>query len=73
MDSSSSSSSFDSSSQSTSQKQVKITDVAITDENMALNVLVGFLEMAHKKGAFTFEESAKIWECITKFRPAASK
>ena len=50
------------------QKQVKITDVEITDENVALNILVGFLEVAHKKGAFSFEESAKIWECIKRFQ-----
>jgi ABC-type proline/glycine betaine transport system substrate-binding protein len=50
------------------QKQVRITDVEITDENVALNILVGFLELAHKKGAFSFEESAKIWECIKRFQ-----
>ena len=49
-------------------KQVKITEVEITDENTSLNVLVGFLEIAHKKGAFSFEESAKIWECIRVFQ-----
>lgn len=54
-----------------SQKQVKITDVEITDENTALNVIVGFLEIANKKGAFSFEEAAKIWECIKKFKPPA--
>lgn len=53
-------------------KQVKITDVEITNENVALNLLVGFLEMAHKKGAFSFEESAKIWECIKRFQSAGS-
>ena len=51
----------------TQPKQFKITEVEITDENVALNVIVGFLELANKKGAFSFEESAKIWECISKF------
>ena len=50
-------------------KQVKITDVEITDENVALNIIVGFLELANKKGVFSFEESAKIWECIRAFQP----
>jgi len=49
-------------------KQVRITEVDITDENVALNVIVGFLDVALKKGAFTFEESAKIWECIKMFQ-----
>ena len=51
-----------------SQKQVKITEVEIVDENTALNVIVGFLEIANKKGSFSFEEGAKIWECIKKFK-----
>ena len=55
-----------------SQKQIKITEVDITDENVALNILVAFLEMAHKKGAFSFEESSKIWECIKKFQSSSS-
>ena len=57
---------------SSAQKQVKITEVEVTDENVALNVLVAFLDLAHKKGAFSFEESAKIWECIKKFQAATS-
>ena len=52
-----------------SQKQVKITEVEIFDENTALNVIVGFLEIANKQGAFSLEEGAKIWECIKKFKP----
>jgi hypothetical protein len=56
--------------QSPQPKQVRITDVEITDENVALNIIVGFLEVAHKKGAYSFEESAKIWECIKKFQVA---
>jgi hypothetical protein len=48
-------------------KEVKLVDVQITDENIALNVLVSFLSLAQKRGAFTIDESAKIWECINKF------
>ena len=43
------------------------TDVAITDENTALNVMVSYLHLAHKRGAFNIQESAKIWECIQIF------
>jgi hypothetical protein len=48
--------------------QQKLTDIKITDENVSLNVLIGFLNMAQKRGAFAFEESAKILECIKCFQ-----
>ena len=47
----------------------KLVDVEIKDENIALNMMVSFLSLAQKRGAFTFDESAKIWECIQKFTP----
>jgi glutathione synthase/RimK-type ligase-like ATP-grasp enzyme len=48
-------------------KEVRLVDIPITDETVALNVLISFLSLAQKKGAFTIDESAKIWECINKF------
>lgn len=53
------------------QKEVKITDVLISNENTALNVMVSFLTLAHKRGAFGIDESAKIWECIKMFQKPA--
>lgn len=50
------------------QPQVRLVDVPITSENTALNVMVGFLNLANRRGAFTIDESAKIWECIEKFK-----
>lgn len=50
------------------QKEIKLVDVPITDENVALNVMVSFLSLAQKRGVFSFDESAKIWECIQKFQ-----
>jgi len=50
------------------KKEIKIVDVSVTDENIALNLMVSFLSLAQKRGAFTIEESAKIWECIQKFQ-----
>lgn len=50
------------------QKQVKLVDVEIKDENTALNVLVSFVQHAHARGVFGIQESAKIWECINKFQ-----
>ena len=50
------------------QKEIRLVDIPINDENVALNVMVGFLNVAHKRGIFTIDESAKIWECISKFQ-----
>ena len=50
------------------QKEVRLVDVQISDENIALNVMVSFLTLAHKRGSFSIDESAKIWECIKMFQ-----
>jgi hypothetical protein len=54
--------------ESIAQKEIKLVDVQIKDENTALNVMVSFLSLAQKRGVFTFDESAKIWECIKVFQ-----
>lgn len=46
----------------------KLIDIPVTDENAALNILVGFIDVAQKRGIFNLEESHKIWECIKKFQ-----
>jgi hypothetical protein len=48
--------------------EVKLVDIPIRDENTALNVMVSFLSLAQKRGSFSFDESAKIWECIKMFQ-----
>jgi hypothetical protein len=48
--------------------KVRLVDVVIADEVMALNVMVSFLNLAQKRGAFSLDESAKIWECVKKFQ-----
>ena len=50
------------------QNEVKLVNISITDENTALNVMVNFLSLAHKRGAFGIDEAAKIWECIQMFQ-----
>ena len=45
------------------QNEVKLVNIPITDENTALNVMVNFLSLTQKRGAFEIDESAKIWEC----------
>jgi hypothetical protein len=44
-------------------------NVQVADENVALNLMVSFLNVAQKRGVFSFDESAKIWECIQRFIP----
>jgi hypothetical protein len=70
MDSTSTSTST-SSSTATGDKETKLVDVEVTDENVALNVLVSFLNTAQKRGAFSIDEAAKIWECVKKFQKKA--
>jgi len=48
-------------------QEVRLTDIEVTDENMALNILVSFLGVAQKRGTFSIAESAKIFECVQKF------
>ena len=48
--------------------KMKLVDVPVDNEPMALNLMVSFLNLANKRGAFTIDESAKIWECIKKFQ-----
>ena len=51
----------------TQERNVRLVDVAVTDQNVGLNLMVAFLNLAQKRGAFTFEESGKIWECVNAF------
>ena len=54
--------------QSSLKKEVKLVDIPVTNENEALNMMVSFLTLAHKRGAYTIDETAKIWECIKMFQ-----
>ena len=49
-------------------EQIKLSDIKIESEPIALNVMVQFLTLAHKRGAYSLDESAKIWECIKMFQ-----
>ena len=49
-------------------QEINVLDVPVTSENVALNILVTFVNLAQKRGAFNLKESAKIWECIEKFQ-----
>lgn len=47
--------------------EVRLVDVKVSDQNVALNLMVSFLSMAQKRGVFGIDEAAKIWECIKMF------
>jgi len=68
--SSSSSSTSTSTNTSTSSPEatVRLVDVEVTSEIVALNLLVSFLNLAQRRGVFSIDESAKIWECVKKFQ-----
>ena len=50
------------------KKQTRLVDVPVTNQNEALQLLVTFLHLAQKRGAFTLDESAKLWECVKYFQ-----
>ena len=50
------------------KQQIRLTEVEIDNEITALNMMVQFLGLAQKRGVFTIDESAKIWECVKKFQ-----
>jgi hypothetical protein len=51
--------------------QPRLVDVEVTSEIVALNLMVSFLNLAQRRGIFSIDESAKIWECIKKFQKAS--
>lgn len=54
------------------EKKVNLDDLKVENQEMALNLMGQFLELAQKRGAFNFQESAKIYECIKFFVPVPS-
>jgi len=47
-------------------------NMEVTNETVALNMLVSFLNLAQRRGVFSIDESAKIWECINKFQKSGA-
>jgi len=50
------------------KKQVRLVDIPLNTQQDALQLIVTFLNLAQKRGAFTLDESAKLWECIKMFQ-----
>lgn len=48
--------------------QLNLLEVPVSDEHAALNIIVGFLGIAQRRGAFAMNESAKIFECVKMFQ-----
>ena len=53
--------------------QTKLVDVVVSNPNDALQLIATFLNLAQKRGAFSLDESAKIWECIKLFQDPNDK
>ena len=49
------------------QTEVNLVNIEVTDDNVALNLIVSYLNVAQRRGVFNLDESAKIWECIQRF------
>ena len=41
----------------------------VTDQNSALNCLIGFVGIAQRRGVFALDEAAKAYHCIQMFHP----
>ena len=52
----------------TDESKIDLLTVDVNDDNTALNVIVGFLGIAQRRGVFAINESAKIYECIQQFQ-----
>ncbi len=51
-----------------STPQTKLVDVDLSSQNVALNVIIGFITLGQQRGVYSIQESAKIWECIKMFQ-----
>jgi hypothetical protein len=50
------------------KKQTRLVDIPVVTQQDALQLIVTFLHLAQKRGAFTLDESAKLWDCIKTFQ-----
>jgi hypothetical protein len=50
------------------KKQVRLVDLPLTNQQEALQLIVTFLNLAQKRGSFSLDESAKLWDCIKMFQ-----
>jgi len=67
MDSSMETTNSQSTSTETPQPQVKLSEIKVDNEQIALTLMVAFLNAAQSRGIYSIEESAKLWECVKFF------
>ena len=48
-------------------QQVNLMTMPLENQNQALNVMVGFLNVAQRRGAYGVDESARIWDAMKFF------
>jgi len=53
--------------------QVNLARMNVDSQNTAFNLLISFVAVAQKRGAFNLEEAAKIFECIKFFQTEEKK
>jgi len=46
----------------------QLSNMKVTSQNSSLNIMIYLMSLAQKRGAFTLDESAKIWECMKMFQ-----
>jgi len=56
---------------STAPPKKKVSDIVVTDANVAINVLAGFVTLAQQRGCYSLEESSKVWEAICMLESAS--
>jgi hypothetical protein len=55
------------------QKQLNLDDIDVSSQDIALNLMAQFLELGQKRGAYTFQEASKIYDCLKFFKPKNSE
>ena len=50
------------------KKKTRLVDIPLNSQQDALQLLVTFLHLAQKRGAFTLDESDKLLDCIKMFQ-----
>jgi hypothetical protein len=53
---------------SQTNQQMPVSEVPITNQNEALQMIVYFINVAQKRGTYSLDESAKIYECVKIFK-----
>lgn len=55
-------------SNSNQNQQIPISEIPVNNQNEALQMIVYFINLAQKRGTYSIDEAAKIYECIKMFK-----